>query len=98
MPRAEGLTIELVLSIKVRVMEDLHGDLFLVVVLGFEVRVVCGDEFLDVYSRDGDLLVLPLAVDAHEGPISNGERDSEDGDEEDVRLEPAMGSDRQDAF
>ena len=79
-------------------MEDLHGDLFLVVVLGLEVGVIGGDVFLDVDSRDGDLLVLPSAVYAHDYPISNGQGDSKDSDEEDVCFEPAMRNNRQDAL
>ena len=75
-------------------MENLHGNLFFVVVLGLEVRVIGGDVFLNVDSWNGDLLVLPLAVDTHDGPISEGQRDSEDNDEEDVCLEAAMGYDR----
>ena len=92
------LTIKLIFSIKVSVVEDLHGDLFLVVVLGFEVRVVGGDELLDVNRGDGDLLVFPFAVDAHGNPISNGKGGTEDNDKEDVCLEPAMGNDGQDTF
>ena len=66
-----GLTIELVVSVKVSIIEDLHGDLLLVMVLGLEVRVIGGDEFLDVDRGDGDLLVLPLSIDTHEHPIPN---------------------------
>ena len=79
-------------------MKDLHGDLFLVVIFGFEVRVIGGDEFLNVDSGDGDLFVFPFTVNAHEGPISKSQRETEDEDEEDVCLEPAMGNDGQDAF
>ena len=93
-----GLTIELVFSVKVSIVEDLHGDLLLVVVLGLEVSVIGGDEFLDVDRGDGDLFVLPLAIDTHENPIANSQRDSEDDDEEDVRLEPAMTNDGQNTF
>ena len=92
------LAIELVLSVKVSVVEDLHGNLLLVVVLGLEVRVIGGDEFLDVNRGDGDLLVLPLAIDAHNNPIANSQRNSEDDDEENVRLEPAMANDGQYTF
>jgi len=68
------------------------------VVLGFEVRVVGSDELLDVNRGDGDLFVLPLAIDTHDNPIPNSQGDSEDGDKEDVCLEPAIGNDGQYTF
>ena len=92
------LTVELVFSVEVSVVKDLHGYFFLVVVLGLEVRIIGSDKFLDVNRRDGDLLILPFAVDTHDNPISNGQGHSEDGNEEDVRLQPAMGNDGQDTF
>ena len=92
------LTVELVFSLEVSVVKDLHGNFLLVVVLGLEVRIIGGDKFLDVNRRDGDLLVLPLAIDAHDNPISNGQGHSENDNEEDVRLEPAVRNDGQDTF
>ena len=92
------LAIELILSVKVSVVEDLHGNLLFVVVLGLEVRVIGGDVFLDVNRGDGDLFVLPLAIDAHDHPVANSQRYSEDGDEEDVCLEPAIADDGQYTF
>lgn len=92
------LTIELVFSLKIGVVKDLQWDLFLVVVFGLEVRVIGGDEFLDVNRGDGDLLVLPPAIDAHGNPISNSQGDTEGDNEEDVRFEPAMRNDGQDTF
>ena len=79
-------------------MENLHGYLLLVVVPGLELRVIGDDEFLNVNRGDGDLLVLPLAVDTHDDPVSNSQWDSEDGDEEDICLEPAIGNDGEDTF
>lgn len=93
-----GLTIELVLPVKVSIVEDLDGNLLLVVILCLEVRVIGGDEFFNVDRGDGDLFVLPLAIDAHESPISDSQGDTKNDDEEDVSLEPAMGDDGQDTF
>ena len=49
------LTVELVVFPKVTIVEDLHRDLLLVVVLGLEVGVIGSDEFLDVNHEDGHL-------------------------------------------
>ena len=79
-------------------MEYLHRDLLLVVILGLEVGVIGGDVFFDVDSGNGDLLIVPPAINTHDSPISNGQWDSEDDNEEKVCLEPAMGNDGQDTF
>jgi hypothetical protein len=97
-PTERELTIELVFSVKVSVVEDLHGDLLLVVVLDLEVRVIGDDEFLDVNGGDGNLLVLPLAIDTHESPIPNSQRNPEDSDKEDIRFESAIANDGQNTF
>ena len=92
------LTIELVFSIEVSIVKYLHRNLLLVMVFSFELGVIGGDEFLNINGGDGDLFVLPFAIDAHDGPISNSKGNSEDGDEEDVCFEPSIRHDRQDTF
>ena len=92
------LTIELVFSVKVSIVEDLDGNLLLVVILCLEVGVIGGDEFFDVDRGDGDLFVFSLAIDAHESPISDSQGDTKNDDEENVRLDPTMGDDGQDTF
>ena len=96
--REAGHTVEIDLALKVRVVEDLHGDLLLAKVLCLEFGVLDGDVFLDVTARKLDLLVLAGAVHAHRGPVRDGDGDTEKNDKEDVCLEAAMAEDRQSAL
>ena len=80
-------TVEVDLSVKVRVMEDLHGNFFLSVIEGLEFIVLDGDVLLDIFARQNDLLVLAFPVHGCYCPVGDYDRDTKDDDEEDIGLE-----------
>lgn len=89
------LTIEINLAFKVRVMEDLHGDLLLGVVFSLEVGVVNRDILLQVPARQLDLLILTPAEPAHYSPVADCHRNTQKHQEEEIGLETTMVNDRE---
>ena len=79
-------------------MEDLHGNLLLAVVLLLQLGVVDRDVLFKVALRELDLVVLALAVHAHERPVAHRDGDTEDNEDEQVRLKTATVDDGEDAL
>ena len=82
-------TVEVDLAVKVRIMEDLHGNFFLSVIEGLEFIILDGDVLLDILARQNDLLVLAFPVHGCHRPVGNYDRDTKNDDEEDIGLESA---------
>ena len=91
-------TVEVDLSIEVRVMEDLHGNFFLSVIEGLEFIVLDGDVLLDIFARQNDLLVLAFPVHGCYCPVGDYDRDTKDDDEEDIGLESTTVDDGENAL
>lgn len=86
----KNVTIEVNFSIKVVVVEKLHGDLLLALVNTLQLWIVNSNVFLDSFSGKNDLLVLPWSIYTHEGPVANSCRRSNKDKHEEIRLETTI--------
>ena len=91
-------TVEVDLALKVRVVEDLHGNFFLSVIEGLEFIVLDGDVPLDILARQNELLVLAFPVHGCHRPVGDYDRDTKHNDEEDIGLETAAVDDGENAL
>lgn len=89
-----SLTVEVNLVVKVRVVEDLHGDLVFRGVEALELLVLDGDVVLNVLAWEDDLFVATTTNMAHDSPVCNGGRDARDDKEEEVGLDAATVDER----
>lgn len=85
----QNITLEINLLVKVRVVENLHGDLSVLVLflklLVLEVQIVA-----DGFTGELDLFIHPLSEFRFKSPVCDSDRDTEENDEEPVSL-PALG-------
>lgn len=79
-----GRTLDLDLTGKVVVVEDLHRDLLLARVLLLKGRVGDGDVVLEVLAREDALVAHAEVGAAQEHPVGDRGRDARDDKEEDV--------------
>lgn len=91
-------TVEVNFPLKVRVMEDLHGDFLLAVVLLPELWVVDGDVLLEVFAGHEDLGIPASAVHAGYSPVCNSDRNAGNDEEEEVGLEATAVYNGEDTF
>ena len=91
-------TFEVDLSVKVRVVEDLHGNFFLSMIESLEFTVLDGDVLLDILARQNDLLIIAFPVHGCHCPVDDYDRDSKDDDEEDIGLESTTVDDGENAL
>src|SRR5882762_4247002 len=92
------LTFELNLAIKVRVVEFLHWDLLLAMVLSLKDVVLNRDVLLNVLAWRLDLGVLPPPIHTHKRPVPNRNGYSQKQHHEHIGLEPAAVDNGQDAL
>lgn len=85
----QNITLKINLLVKVRVVENLHRDLsvlvFLLKLLILEVEIVA-----DGFTRELDLFIHPLSEFGFKSPVSDSDGDTEEDDEEPISL-PAVG-------
>lgn len=79
-----ALTLDLNLVLEVRVVEDLHGNLDLAVVLGLELGVEDGHVLLDVLARENNVAPAVAANVGHESPVADDGREAREEEEEGV--------------
>ncbi len=79
-------------------MKGLHRYFLLVVVTSLEFRVVDRDVLLDVFARKRDLFIFAGSKHTHKSPVGNGDGHAEDSNEEEIRFEPALANEREQAF
>lgn len=91
-------TIKINLALEKRIMEHLHRDLLLPMVLRLKHRIVYRNILLQVPLGQHNLLVLAPAVRTHEGPIRDRDRETREQGKEDIGLEAAAVEDGKDAF
>ena len=91
-------TLEVNLAVEVCIVENLHGDFLLSAVMDLQRRVLNGKILLYVFARELDLLILAFTVCTHDRPISYGDRNTENDDEEPVSFEPTVPDDGQPFF
>lgn len=80
------LTLDVNLALKVRVVEDLHGNLLLPFELLPKLGVMNSHVFLQVPARELDLLVLAFTKVTHDCPVANGNRDTRKQEDEEIRF------------
>jgi len=85
----EDVTVEVNLFLKVRVVEDLHGNFFLAMIEGLEFWILDGDVLLYFLRGKDDLLILAFSVHGGEGPVCKGDGDAQEDDEKEVGGETA---------
>ena len=91
-------TLEVDFSVKVSIVEDLHRNFLLSTIVDFELGVLDDNVFLDILAWKLDFFVLAFTVCTHDRPISYGDRNTENNDEEPVGFEPTVPDDGQPFF
>jgi hypothetical protein len=76
----------------------LHGYFLLVMVSSPELRVLNGDVFLNVLARKNNLVIFAWAKDAHEGPVNNGNGNTEESSKEEISFETTTVNEREETF
>lgn len=91
-------TIEVYFSFKVRVVEDLHGNLVLALVQFLHFDVLNGNILLNVLAGEKNLLVLSTAIHAVQSPVRDSGGDTGDDQEEEVGLETTATDERKEGL
>lgn len=92
------VTVEIDFSLKIRVVEDLHGNFFFSMIECLEFVVLDGDVLFDILAWQDDLLVPAFPIHGRGRPVGDCNRHAKDNDKEDIGLESAAVDDRKDAF
>lgn len=85
----EGVAVELDIAVKVHLLEGLHGDLVLAIVLGLVLGVLEGQVVLNRAAGKLGLLVLPRGIGGDEEPETSEKREINNDGEEDEGLQAA---------
>lgn len=64
-------TLEVNFALKIRVVEDLHGNFLLAFVQLLELGVIDGDVVVNILARQLNLFVFSASVNAHKGPVTD---------------------------
>ena len=91
-------TFEVNFALKIRVMEDLHGNLFLSFVKLLQFGVLDVDIFLNVLARQHDFLVPATTVNTVESPVANSCGSARQKEHEKVGFEPSIFDNREEAL
>lgn len=91
----EGVPVEVDVSIKVHLVERLHGDLVLAMVLGLVGRLLEGQVVLDGAAGVAGLLVLTRADRGDDDPVAAQDWDRREDGKEEGELEAAANLPRQ---
>lgn len=83
----EAVAVEVDVTVKVHLMEGLHRDLILAMVLGFVLGLLEGEVVLDGLARVASLLVLAGADGGDDEPKTGQQRNGGDERKEDGGLE-----------
>jgi hypothetical protein len=94
----ENFTFNVNLAVEISVVENLHGDFVLSVIVFFELFIMNVDVRFNIFSRQRDALVDASTDARHEHPVTNRDGDTEESNEEPVRVEPAAVDEREGAL
>lgn len=83
----EAVTVEIDITIKVHLVEGLHGDLVLSMVFGLVFRLLEGKVVLNTLARVLGLFIFARADGGDDQPVSSQQRGTGEDGEEDGRLE-----------
>lgn len=88
----EFFTLDVDFAFKVRVVEELHGDLCLSLVLCLEFGILDVHVLFDVLSGEDSIVANSEVESTHQEPVADRRRESSDEEEEDIaRLEGEVG-------
>ena len=93
-----SFTFNVNLAVEISVVENLHGDLVLSVIVFLEFFIVNIDVRFNIFSRQRDALVDATTDARHERPVTNRNGNAEENNEEPVRVKPAAVDEREDAL
>lgn len=80
-------TLEVDLAVEVGVVEDLHGNFILSVIIPLELEVLYFDVLFDIFTGQDDLCIDGGAESGHEHPVSDSQGETHDKDEGPVSVE-----------
>ena len=94
----EARTLEVDLAVKVGVVEDLHRDFSLSVIISFKIEVLYFDILFDILPGQDDLFVYAGTNSRHDRPVNDSEWETHDEDKEPVSVEAAAVDQREDTL
>lgn len=94
----QDFTFKVNLAVEICVVENLHGDLVLSVIIFFKLFITNVDVLCNIFPRQLYALVDATADVRHEHPITKRDGEAEESNEEPVRVEPASVDERKGAL
>jgi hypothetical protein len=96
--KASTQTSEVNFTLKIRVVEDLHGNFLFAFVQLLELGVVDSDVLVNILARQLNLFVFPVSVNAHKGPVTDSRGCTKYEKQEQVGFETTILDDGSEGF